>query len=152
MQARSFIHVSVRAYDLDESVRFYTELFEMEEIPAPDFPSPVRWLRVGGLQPHLFKSDDPALRSHHFGLDVDDFEAIYQKANEMGAAEGEGRFPDIYKLLGGAVQLYLRDPAGNRVEVNWADASTLDRSVIGETQKIEGDADVTLYPRQQRQS
>jgi catechol 2,3-dioxygenase-like lactoylglutathione lyase family enzyme len=150
VRANGFTHVSVHAYDLDESVHFYTELFEMEEVPAPDFPSPVRWLRVGDLQLHLFKSDDSAPRSHHFGLDVDDFEAIYQKANELGVAEGEGRFPDIYELPDGAVQLYLRDPAGNVVEVNWRDASTLDRSVIGETQKIEGDAEVTLYLRQQR--
>jgi len=56
LRANGFTHVSVHAYNLDESVRFYTELFEMKEIPAPDFPSPVRWLRVGDLQLHLFKS------------------------------------------------------------------------------------------------
>ena len=33
-------------------------------------------------------------------------------------------------LNDGAVQMYLRDPAGNLVEVNWPDASTLDRSVV----------------------
>ena len=33
---------------------FYKELFEMEEVLAPDFPFPVRWLRVGDLQLHLF--------------------------------------------------------------------------------------------------
>jgi catechol 2,3-dioxygenase-like lactoylglutathione lyase family enzyme len=47
MKATGFTHTSVHAHDLDESVRFYQELFEMEEIPAPDFPFPVRWLRLG---------------------------------------------------------------------------------------------------------
>ena len=152
MRANSFTHVSVHAYDLEESMRFYTELSEMEEVPAPNFPFPVRWLRVGDLQLHLFQSDDPAPQAHHFGLDVDDFEAIYQKADELGVAAGEGPLSDIYELPDGAVQLYLRDPAGNMVEVNWPDASTLDRAVIGDTQKI-GDAaeGATLYLRQQRQ-
>jgi lactoylglutathione lyase len=49
-----------------------------------------------------------------------------------------------------AVQMYLRDPAGNMVEVNWPDASTLDRSVVTEEiHKIEAEtaesAMATLY-------
>ena len=31
---------------------------------------------------------------------------------------------------------YVRDPAGNMVEVNWPDVSTLDRSVIGDIENI----------------
>ena len=132
MQARSFTHVSIHAHDLDESVRFYQELFDMEEIPAPDFPFPVRWLRVGDLQLHLFKSEEAAPQGHHIGVDVDDFEATYEKVGEMGVREKEGYFSYLYELPDGAVQMYLRDPAGNMVEVNWPDASTLDRSVVTE--------------------
>jgi hypothetical protein len=33
--------------------------------------------------------------------------------------------------------MYLRDPAGNLVEVNWPDASTLDRSVVTNIVRIE---------------
>jgi hypothetical protein len=55
-RATGFNHVSVHAHDLNESVRFYQELFDTEEIPAPNFPFPVRWLGVGDLQPHLFQS------------------------------------------------------------------------------------------------
>jgi hypothetical protein len=29
------------------------------------------------------------------------------------------------------VQMYIRDPAGNLVEIDWPDVTTLDRSVIG---------------------
>jgi predicted enzyme related to lactoylglutathione lyase len=41
-ESRHGAHVSVHAYDLEESVRFYREFFGMQEIPAPDFPTPVR--------------------------------------------------------------------------------------------------------------
>lgn len=136
MRASGFTHVSVGARDLDESVRFYGELFGMEEIPAPDFPFPVRWLRVGSLQLHLFQSEDPAPAAHHFGLDVDDFEAVYAKARELGVIEGSGYFSSVYELPDGAAQLYLRDPAGNLVEANWPDADALDRAVVGEVRKI----------------
>jgi hypothetical protein len=54
----------------------------------------------------------------------------------------------------GAVQMCLRDPAGNLVEVNWPDATTLDRDLIPEIQKIGGDKDAVLYlvPAERRKS
>ena len=143
MGANGFTHVSVHARDLEESARFYKEMFGMEEVSAPDFPFPVRWLRVGNLQLHLFQSDAPAPRAHHFGLDVDDFEAVYRKAEELGVQYEDGYYANVYELPDGAAQLYVRDPAGNMVEINCPDAGTLDRSVVGEIHEIGGDA--TLY-------
>ena len=110
----------------------------------------MRWLRLGELQLHLFQSEDQAPKGHHFGVDVDDFEATYVKVGEMDAREKEGYFSYLYEIPDGAVQMYLRDPAGNMVEVNWPDASTLDRSVVTEKiHKIEADtaesAKATLY-------
>ena len=137
MRATGFTHVSVHANDLDESAKFYEELFGMEEISAPDFPFPVRWFRVGDLQLHLFQSDSPAPSGHHFGLDVDDFEAVYEKARKLGVIDDSDYFSNVYELPCGAVQLYLRDPAGNMVEVNWPDVQKVDRSVVGEIHKIE---------------
>ena len=137
MRATGFTHVSVHASDLHESARFYKELFGMEEIPAPDFPFPVLWLRVGDLQLHLFQSDAPAPSGHHFGLDVDDFEEVYKKVRQLNVIDGSDYSSNVYELPDGAVQLYLRDPAGNMVEVNWPDVEKLDRSVVGEIQKIE---------------
>ena len=135
MKAKGFTHVSVHAHDLDESMRFYEEVFGMEEIPAPDFPFPVRWLRLGDLQLHLFLSEDPAPRGHHFGIDMNDFEAAYEKVEELGAREKEGYFSKLYELPDGAAQMYIRDPAGNMVEINWPDVSSLDRSMV--TEEIE---------------
>jgi hypothetical protein len=50
------------------------------------------------------------------------------------------------ELRGGAVQIFVRDTAGNMVEVNWPDVSTLDRSMIGDIEKDDaGDEEATLY-------
>ena len=157
MRARGFTHVSISATDLEESVRFYSDFFGMEEVPSPDFSGPVRWLRVGDLQLHLFLDEDPVPERHHFALDVDDFEAAYRRAEELGVRDG-GRYSTVRELPDGAagagvagqlpvgaVQMYLRDPAGNLVEVNWPDVTTLDREVIPEIQKIGGDPGAVLY-------
>jgi lactoylglutathione lyase len=136
MTTNGFTHVSVHAHDLEQSARFYTDLFGMDEIPSPDFPNAVRWLRVGALQLHLFQSEETAPSAHHFGLDVEDFEAVYLRAKKMGAQVEEGYFSKVYELPDGAVQLYLRDPAGNMVEVNYPDAAALDRSVVGQIEQV----------------
>ena len=144
MRATGFTHVSIGATDLEESARFYKDFCGMEEVPSPDFSGPVRWLRVGNLQLHLFLDNSPAPQRHHFALDVDDFEAAYTKAEELGVRDG-GRYSTVRELPDGAVQMYLRDPAGNLVEINWPDVSTLDRRVIPEIHKIGGDPEAVLY-------
>lgn len=134
MRATGFNHVSVHAHDLDESARFYTEIFGIEEIPTPNFPFPVRWMRLGDLQLHLFESEEPAPKGHHFGINVDDFEAAYQKVTELGVREKKGFFSKVYELPDGAVQMYIRDPAGNMVELNWPNVDKIDRSVVPDIQ------------------
>ena len=57
MRATGFNHVSIHAIDLEESVRFYTEVFGMERIPTYTFAFPVQYLRLGDLQLHLFQRE-----------------------------------------------------------------------------------------------
>ena len=150
MRATGFTHVSVYARDLAESVPFYRELFGMEEVPSPDFTNPVVWLRVGDLQLHLLQSEDPTPTRQHFGLDVDDFEAAYLRAGELGIRD-DARHPAVRELPDGSVQMYVRDPSGNLIEVNWPDATTLDREVIPDIQKVDGPPGVALYAKPPQQ-
>jgi len=117
-------HVSVSAPNLEESVRFYTELFGMEELPAPDFGYPLRWLRLDDLQLHLYPRSEPRT-SAHFALEVDDFDALYRRAKELGILDRQTHGHHLWELDSGEVQLYLRDPAGNLVEIVWPQARTL---------------------------
>jgi hypothetical protein len=43
----------------------------------------------------------------------------------------------VYELPDGATQLYIRDPAGNMVELNYPDVNDLDRSKFDEIRKLE---------------
>jgi lactoylglutathione lyase len=136
MHATRFNHVSIHAVDLAESVRFYTGIFGMERIPAPRFRHEVVWLQLGGQQLHIFLRETAAPEFHHFGIDVDDFEAAYLKAIEHGLEHGDLLSPIVRELPDGSVQMYIRDPAGNLVEIDWPDVSTLDHSVITDIQKL----------------
>jgi lactoylglutathione lyase len=152
VRATGLNHVSIHARDLEESVRFYVEVFGMEPIPTYGFAFPVQYLRLGDLQLHLFERDTDAPPFHHIGINVDDFEGAYRRAKELGILERESFFEDMYELPDGSVQMYVRDPAGNLVEVDWPDVNTLDRSLfpdlkrLGDTVPQTGDAlRATLY-------
>ncbi len=138
MPASSINHVSVHADDLEASTRFYVELFGMATIATPDFGFPVQWLRLGVQQLHLFVRDDArAPAFHHLGLNVDDFHTVYRALRERERAEGRTYFSGLNELPDGAVQMYLRDPAGNLVEVDWPDVATLDRRLVGEIRRLD---------------
>src|SRR2546429_9161938 len=68
-------HVSIRAVDMDESVRFYEDVFGMERVATPIFAEPVACLQLGAQQLHLFEVGNAVPRSHHVPIDVDDFPA-----------------------------------------------------------------------------
>lgn len=133
-----YTHVTIVADDLEESVEFYESVFGMEQIPTPAFDERVQWVGCGDLQLHLVESDaDPPEFNHH-GLHVDDFEAVFQAVREYEGAEVEplpqiepdDDEPPVYVVPSGAVQFYIRDPAGNLVEVNAPEADDLDESVV----------------------
>jgi catechol 2,3-dioxygenase-like lactoylglutathione lyase family enzyme len=141
MSGTQYTHVSILATDLDASVEFYESVFGMEQIPTPGFDEPTQWLACGDLQLHIVeRADEPPAFNHH-ALHVDDFEAVYEAIRahesaevellpqiETGYVDGE---PPVYVLPSGAVQFYIRDPAGNLVEVNAPDAEALDDGVVG---------------------
>lgn len=147
MKGTSINHVSVHASDLDDSIAFYEEIFGMERIPSPNFAFPVQWLRIGDQQFHLFVREDvEAPPFHHIGINVDDFEAVYRRAVERGLHDTSAFFSKMYELPDGSVQMYLRDPAGNLIEVDWPDAASLSESIradivkLGDTVPQTGDA------------
>jgi catechol 2,3-dioxygenase-like lactoylglutathione lyase family enzyme len=136
VRATQLNHVSVPAVDMQASLHFYEELFGMERIPAPNFGMDVRWLRLGDLELHLFEvADQPGRTYQHFALEVDDLESVYRRALELGAFEEGTRFRHLWELPNGIVQMYLRDPSDNLIEIDWPDVSALDRSVFGDDLK-----------------
>jgi catechol 2,3-dioxygenase-like lactoylglutathione lyase family enzyme len=111
-------HVSVNARDLQESIEFYAELFGAEPIPTPNFGLPVQWLALGRTQLHLFERDLQPTSHHHFAVTVDEIEPVYRAAERRDAFDRRAFGNHLIELPGDVVQLYLRDPSGNLVEVD----------------------------------
>jgi catechol 2,3-dioxygenase-like lactoylglutathione lyase family enzyme len=143
VRALRFNHVSISARDLEESVRFYEHVFGMERIPTYTFAFPVQYLRLGEQQLHLFERETEAPTYHHIGIDVDDFESAYERAKELGIQEEKAFFSHAYELPDGSVQMYIRDPSGNLVELDWPDVKTLDRARLPGLKRLEDDVEQT---------
>jgi lactoylglutathione lyase len=133
VRATRINHVSIPCRDLDESERFYRDVFGLERLPSFDFRFPVRYLRLGEQQLHLMQlPDEQPLPNQHFALDVDDFETAFVRLRQAGALDPRTHEHAVWELPDGSVQMYAHDPAGNLLEVNWPDVSSLDRGVVRE--------------------
>jgi catechol 2,3-dioxygenase-like lactoylglutathione lyase family enzyme len=129
-------HVSVSALNLQESVSFYVELLGAVPIPNPNFGVPVAWMSLGRTQLHLFERDVQPTSHHHFAVTVDDLEPVYRAAERRGAFDRTAFGNHLVELPGNVVQLYLRDPAGNLVEVDQYGAERLPPAMRAQTKGI----------------
>jgi catechol 2,3-dioxygenase-like lactoylglutathione lyase family enzyme len=129
-------HVSINARDLSESVDFYTDLLGAEPIPTPNFGLPVQWLALGRTQLHLFERDMQPTSHHHLGISVDDLEAAYRVAERRGCFEYTAFGNHLVLLPGDLVQLYVRDPAGNLVELDQVGADRLPEDMRGQLKSL----------------
>ena len=141
MKALGLNHLSVAATDLEASLAFYEGVLGMERIPTYNFGFKTQYLRCGDLQVHVFLLEDKIPFYQHFAIDVDDFHAVYDAGKAMGALDNSAFRNAVNELPDGSVQMYLRDPAGNLVEVDWPDILTLDTSKIPELKKLSQFAD-----------
>jgi catechol 2,3-dioxygenase-like lactoylglutathione lyase family enzyme len=136
MRTSGINHVSVHANDLDESVRFYVELLGAELLDTPNFGLPVQWLALGDSQMHLFERAAEAQSHHHFAITVDDLEPVYRRAEAMDAFERESFGHHLIELPGDVAQTYVRDPAGNLMEIDTPGASRLPEALRAEMRPL----------------
>ena len=129
-------HVSVVAEDLAVSMRFYVDELGLEPLPTPDFGFPVVWLRAGECQVHLFERPGAAPSHAHFGLEIAEFMPVYRRMKELGALDHVTFGNAMYELPDGGIQMYVRDPAGNLVELDHPDAATIPRDEVPEYKRL----------------
>jgi catechol 2,3-dioxygenase-like lactoylglutathione lyase family enzyme len=107
-------HVSVEVEPtlIDSCVAFY-ELVGFERVdPPPALAERAVWLERERTQIHLMKLDDAVqLPKGHFAVIVDDYDATVARLREAGFEA------DPREEHWGAPRSFVRDPAGNRVEL-----------------------------------
>ncbi len=111
-------HVSINVDDVDAALAFYTGRLGLEpRTDRPDFDFPGAWLDAGGQQVHLIGSDPPTQRGQHFALQVEDLEAAITELRQEGIKVSDA------VAVGTSRQAFLKDPAGNRIELHQVGAS-----------------------------
>jgi glyoxylase I family protein len=110
-------HVSINVSDVDEALRFYTEVLGLEQRgDRPDFGFGGAWLDAGGQQVHLIEAPPPAGMGQHFALLVEDLAATVAELRERGVEVGDP------SPVGTSLQSFVTDPSGNTVELHQAGA------------------------------
>jgi catechol 2,3-dioxygenase-like lactoylglutathione lyase family enzyme len=110
MTAHRLQHASVQvpADLLEPCVRFYAQALGMRQIPNLAGSA---WFTFGDADHvHLLEGPATPLRAH-FALQVDDLPATLDRCRALGCE------PEETDDLWGAARWFVRDPAGNRIEL-----------------------------------
>lgn len=125
MTVQGLAHVNIRASEaLVERVRaFYIDILGLREGPRPPFRSRGYWLYAGErdlvhltVDPSM--TGDDAMRTgwlDHYAFAAGDVDAMLATLDAAGVAYEVDRVPSS-----GEAQVFLRDPAGIGVELNFA--------------------------------
>ncbi|MGI5219333.1 VOC family protein [Nocardia sp. CA-290969] len=144
-------HVALPVDDVDRASAFYVDWFGARVVPSPKFPVPVAWLLLGPTQIHLVQHPDQLSTNYHFAVSVEDrgeFEALYRRAESEDRLDRE-TFPNhIFELPNGNVQMWMRDHAGNVIEVDYPDITDLDSTIAAVAGRWVPDSELSAWNRQ----
>ena len=115
LKATSMDHVNMTVKNLEESVKFYKNLFGFEiKKEQPEDKSKI----IGNENIKLCLYEDPEMSPEggiaHFGFNIENFEEIIDKCKSSG----------VEVLYGGPVQfeksksVYIKDPSGYDIELS----------------------------------
>jgi glyoxylase I family protein len=118
VQIAGFHHAGLMVTDVERAAAFYEGVLGLRPLPRPDFGFDGRWYDLGNNQQLHLMSDsqtpDHTWQSgfdRHIALNVPDIAEAERQLTRLGVefARGSGR--------AGNVQLFLRDPDGNMIEL-----------------------------------
>ena len=116
------INIGCRDSDLPAIEKFYCDALGMTVGPRPDFPNKGLWLYCGDHPlVHVvsrFKPDWPGIDEQrsgydHTAYDVSGVRQFRERLNKLGIKFDEQNVPNA------GFQMFMRDPVGNKVELNF---------------------------------
>jgi catechol 2,3-dioxygenase-like lactoylglutathione lyase family enzyme len=131
-RATGINHVTLIVDDLEKAAAFYERELGLEPLPAYKFDYPAAFFKVNETQQlHVTEWDDARSFRGHPCLQVDDWGAAFRRFRELGIIDtapwGKAR-----KLPDGTYQMFIRDPAGNLVEISAPPGSEVDESIFAD--------------------
>lgn len=134
MTVQQIHHVTVIVDDLDKACDFYEQVLGLEPVNMVPLDFPAQFYKIGERQ-QLHVTEWPDVHSFrgHLCLQVDDFMSVYRKGKALDILD-TGPWGKTRMLPDGAMQMFLRDPAGNLVEVSCKPGTPVDAEVFADPQ------------------
>ena len=119
MKTTGLHHVAINVHELEPAMTFYVDQLGFTALDRPDFGFPGAWIQAGDHQIHLMEIPSATIdRGQHLALRVDDLDAAVAELEAAGVKVRRSEY-----MTGAGRQAFLRDPSGNRIELNEPDKS-----------------------------
>lgn len=127
-------HVTIIVDNLDQACDFYEQVLGLEPLHMVNLDFPAQFYRVGARQQlHVTEWEDTRSFRGHVCFQVDEFMPIYRRAKEQNLID-TAPWGRTRMLPDGSMQMFLRDPAGNLVEISCKPGTPIDADVFADPQ------------------
>lgn len=129
-------HITLIVQNLEEACAFYEETFNLEALPAFKFDYPAQFYRINDEQQlHLTEwEDSPSFRGH-VCLQVDDFNEVFYRMREQNRID-TSPWGKVRRLPDGAMQMFIRDPFDNLLEISSVPNALVDDEIFKDTENV----------------
>lgn len=112
-------HYSIYCFDLEQSIKFYTQVLRLKSKTRPSFDFPGHWFDIGNDQElHLIsgrkeqKENLPMSRNIHQAYKTTEIEQFNKHLDSLNISKiGPKKRPD------GITQIFIQDPDGYWIEI-----------------------------------
>lgn len=123
-------HATLVVSDLDKARHFYEQELGLEPLPTFNLDFPAQFYRVNERQQlHITEWPDQCSFRGHICFEVDDFNTVFHRMRELNAIDTSpwGR---VRRLPDGAMQMFVRDPSGNLLEISCRPSFSVDEAIF----------------------
>jgi len=130
-------HVNVNVDDLDAAIPFYRDILGLPLEATPDQGFRCQFFKIGPVQQiHMNEMRDERQFRGHFCLVVPDFMAVFRRAKARNVID-VAAWGKVRQLPNGKMQMFVRDPSGNLIEIASSNAETIDLAVFHDDDLVE---------------
>jgi catechol 2,3-dioxygenase-like lactoylglutathione lyase family enzyme len=125
--------------NLEEACAFYEQEFGLEALPAFKLDFPAQFYRINDDQQlHLTEWEDKPSFRGHVCFQVEDFNRVFYRMRDQKRID-ISPWGKVRKLPDGAMQMFVRDPSDNLVEISCAPGTPVDAAIFEDTALVQGD-------------
>jgi catechol 2,3-dioxygenase-like lactoylglutathione lyase family enzyme len=124
-------HVNVNVDNLDAAIPFYRDVLGLPLDDTPDQGFRCQFFRIGSTsqQIHMNEMRDQRQFRGHFCLVVPDFMGVFKRAKARNAIDLNA-WGKVRQLPNGKMQMFVRDPSGNLIEIASTASESIDLAVF----------------------